>query len=178
MNPQSKRWLDEEEDGFCLVELPQHLTNSSFVTGDPDGERLRVRYFIHEQDRRIMSKVWFGPGTQGPPGHAHGGSIAAVLDESMGGAAWFSGHMGIAAQISISFLEMVPLETCCTIQPEVVEIDGRKVHVESVLRDRQGREYARGRGLFIALQEGKFGDVAASIEGVLHMHPVGEHGNG
>ena len=47
-----------------------------------------IHYFRTGPDRSLRAKVLFGPGTQGPPGHAHGGSMAAVLDEAMGGAAW------------------------------------------------------------------------------------------
>ena len=60
----------------------------SFVEGDPQGDRLRIRMFVRESDCRLLSKVWFGPQAEGPPGHAHGGSQAAILDHTMGVAAW------------------------------------------------------------------------------------------
>ena len=56
----------------------------SFVSGKPQSGLLRVHYFERQGDDAIVGRAWFGPGAAGPPGHAHGGSIAAVLDEAMG----------------------------------------------------------------------------------------------
>ncbi|HXT52702.1 MAG TPA: PaaI family thioesterase, partial [Thermoanaerobaculia bacterium] len=72
----------------------------SFVSGDPVGDTLRVAYFRREGDGRLMGRAWFGPGTAGPPGHAHGGAMAAVLDEAMGAAAWMAGHIAVAAHLA------------------------------------------------------------------------------
>jgi len=62
-----------------LKELDMSVYQRSFVSGDPDGNRLRAKYFIREKDSHIIGHVWFGPGSEGPPGFAHGGSISAVL---------------------------------------------------------------------------------------------------
>jgi hypothetical protein len=35
------------------------------------------------------------------PGYAHGGSVAAALDEAMGGAAWWAGHQSVAARLAV-----------------------------------------------------------------------------
>ena len=67
-------------------------TGRSFVSGEPDGDRLRVCYYRRDRDGALVGKIWFGPGAEGPPGHAHGGSMAAVLDEAMGAGAWLAGH--------------------------------------------------------------------------------------
>lgn len=85
----------------------------SFVSGDPFGNRIRVRYFKRERDGALVGKVWFGPGAEGPPGHAHGGSMAAVLDEALGAAAWMSGHPVVAAKLVTVFRRMLPLGTSC-----------------------------------------------------------------
>ena len=36
----------------------------------------------------------------GPPGHVHGGAMAAALDEAMGAVCWMNGHPVVAATIS------------------------------------------------------------------------------
>ena len=83
----------------------------SFVSGDPRGDRLRVSYFRRIDDGLLVGRAWFGPGAQGPPGHAHGGSIAAVLDEAMGAAAWLAGHLVVAVRLDTRFRKMLPLGT-------------------------------------------------------------------
>lgn len=79
-------WLDQPEAGWTPVTPTQAVSAGTFVSGDPGGNRLRVRYFRRDNDGALLAKVWFGPGTQGPPGHAHGGSMASILDEAMAAA--------------------------------------------------------------------------------------------
>lgn len=125
----------------------------TFVSGDPDGDRLRVKYFVRERDTRLFGKAWFGPNTIGPPGHAHGGSMAAVLDEAMGFAAWVAGHAVLAAKITIEFHNMLPIGTDATLEAWVEEKDGRKVMVKGRIKDPDsGKSFAEGEGLFITLK--------------------------
>jgi hypothetical protein len=46
-----------------------------FVSGDQTGNRFRMNYF-QDENKDLVARVWFGPVTEGPPQHAHGGSIA------------------------------------------------------------------------------------------------------
>ncbi|MBW2476490.1 MAG: PaaI family thioesterase, partial [Deltaproteobacteria bacterium] len=80
------------EPGWTPFDAPALVGETlKFVSGDQTGNRFRVRYF-RDQDQALVARVWFGPVTEGPPGHAHGGSIAAVLDEVLGLAAFAAGH--------------------------------------------------------------------------------------
>lgn len=128
----------------------------AFVSGDPEGDRLRVRYFLRDSDRALVGKVWFGPGCEGPPGHAHGGSIAALLDEVMGLAGWVAGHMVVAAQVTINFREMLPLGTEATFEACVDEVAGRKVITRSRLYGPGDVTFGDGTGLFLMLSAEKF----------------------
>ena len=101
----------------------------------------------------LYAKAWFGRETQGPPGHVHGGAMAAVLDEAMGGACWMNGHRTVAAKISVSFLEMLQLESETTIEAWIERIDGRKIYVRATLSDAAGRPTAEADGLFIVLKD-------------------------
>ena len=123
----------------------------SFVSNDPGGNRLRVAYFRREGDGTILVRAWFGRGAEGPPGYAHGGSVAAVLDEAMGAAAWLGGHASIAARISVDFRHLVPLGLDGLIEARVAGIEGRKVTTRARLLDEDGRVLAESDGLFVKL---------------------------
>lgn len=123
----------------------------SFVSGDPGGNRLRVAYFRRERDGVLLARVWFGRGAEGPPGYAHGGSVAAVLDEAMGAAAWVAGHPSIAARIAVDFRHFVPLGLDGLIEAWVDGVDGRKITTRARLLDGDGRALAEGGGLFVKL---------------------------
>src|SRR5258708_1464459 len=110
----------------------------SFVSGDPEGDTLRVAYFRRAGDRRLVGRAWFGPGSAGPPGHAHGGSMAAVLDEAMGAAAWMAGHKVVAVQLDTSFRRMLPLGTDAWLEAWVERAEERKVWTAGRLFDDQG----------------------------------------
>jgi len=138
------------EPGWRPLQPPAELAGGpGFVSGESGGHRLRVRYFT-DGGGRVLARVWFGPGCQGPPGHAHGGSIAAVLDEAMGAAAWQAGHPALAARIAVSFLRPVPLGTVATAEARVVRTEARKVHLAARLLA-GGEVLARAEGLFVEL---------------------------
>ena len=135
----------------------------TFVTGDPEGDRLRVRYYRRQADGCLVGKAWFGRGALGPPGHAHGGSMAAVLDEVMGATAWLAGHRVVAVSLTSDFRRMLPLGTLAWFSGEVVEVDGRKVHTRGRLTDRAGEPFATARGLFLELDPERFAELLAHV---------------
>ena len=132
--------------------FPRLAGGGAFVSGDTQSDRLRVTYFHRASDGVLVARVWFGPGTEGPPGHAHGGSVASALDEAMGGAAWHAGYPVVAARIMIDFRAMVPIGLEGTIEARVDQVDGRKVRTRGTLTDASGKVYANGEGLFIVLE--------------------------
>ncbi len=132
--------------------FPRLAGGGAFVSGDPQSDRLRVSYYHRASDGVLVARVWFGPGTEGPPGHAHGGSVASALDEAMGGAAWHAGYPVVAARIAIDFREMVPIGAETTIEARIEQVDGRKIRTKGVMTDAAGTVYAHGEGLFIVLE--------------------------
>ena len=139
------------EDGLTLVQMPFSGSGGlSFVDGDDEGNRLRLRMFVRESDCRMFSKAWFGPQAEGPPGHAHGGSMAAVLDHTMRVAAWVAGYQVLAASITIDFRKKLPLGEIVTVETWVSGRDGKKVSTEGRIygADRDA-PYSTGEGTFI-----------------------------
>jgi len=120
-----------------------------FVSGDPDGERFRVRYFRNPA-QQLRARIWFGPETEGPPGNAHGGAIAAVLDEVLGLAAWATGHAIVVGNLNVSFRNLLPIEEVVTVETDIISIIGRKIMVHGrICRDET--VYAEGECLCITL---------------------------
>ena len=154
MDPENLKWLETPELGWSPASLAFLALEDTFVSGDRSDHRLSVRYYRRDADGTLIGKVHFGPGTQGPPDHAHGGSMAALLDEAMGGAAWMAGHPVVAAHLNLNFKAMLPLGTPCIVEAEVVSVEGRKVRTQGVLRDEAGEHiYCQGEALFIILHE-------------------------
>lgn len=121
-----------------------------FVSGDPEGNRFRVSYY-RDSAQHLMAKVWFGPETEGPPGHAHGGSMAAVMDEVLGLAAWAAGHSIVVGNLNVSFRNMLPLHKVVSVETRVVSAEGRKIMVHGRIYCEK-TTYAVGECLCITIQ--------------------------
>jgi len=123
---------------------------SSYVSGDPRGTRLRVAYYLRDTDGALVAKVWFGPGAGGPPGYAHGGAMAAVLDEMLGMSAWMAGHKVLGASLNTRFLKMLPLGADTTVESQVVSVNGRRVLMRGrILDPSDGSVFAEADGTFV-----------------------------
>lgn len=141
------------EPGWAEPLRAEKRAHASFVSGDPEGPRLRVRYYRDPATDDRVGKVWFGPMAEGPPGHAHGGSIAAVLDEAMGTNCWQRGHRVLAGTLQIVYRRAVPLGTVARIRTSIERIEGRKVHAAGALVDEAGVVWAEGSGVFVIMKD-------------------------
>lgn len=137
------------EPGWVPVE-PFPSPQDTFLAG---GDGVRIAYFRRPHERTLFAKAWFGKKTMGPPGHVHGGAMAATLDEAMGAAAWMNDLQCVAAAIKISFLSMLPIESETIVEAHIDRVEGRKIHLRSTLTDLSGKVVAEGTGLFIVLRE-------------------------
>ncbi len=91
------------------------------------------------------------PGQQGAPGQAHGGVLAAVLDEVMGVTAWSLGSSCATARLEVDYLAPVPLNAAVHIQARCTGRHGRKVYLtaEARLGDAAGPVAVRAAALYV-----------------------------
>lgn len=137
------------EPGWLPFDAPSLVGESlRFVSGEPDGDRFRVRYY--RDGDQLLARIWFGPETEGPPGHAHGGSVAAVLDEVLGLAAWAAGYPIVVGNLNVSFRNLLPLHKVVTVETRIVSAQGRKVMVHGRIFCRK-TVYAEGECLCITI---------------------------
>lgn len=141
------------EPGWIPVQPFPSLDANSFLVANPSGESVRIAYFRRLEADVLYARAWFGRDTQGPPGYVHGGAMSAVLDEAMGAASWMNGHRSVAAKISVSFVEMLKLETETTAEAWIDRSDGRKIYLRAKLSNPAGTVVAEADGLFIVLRE-------------------------
>jgi acyl-coenzyme A thioesterase PaaI-like protein len=64
---------------------------------------------------------------EGPPGHIHGGFIAAAFDEVLGMAQSLTGRPGMTGTLSIKYRSPTPLNTPIVFKGWVERVDGRKI---------------------------------------------------
>ena len=99
----------------------------------------------------------FAAAYEGPPGHVHGGSIAAAFDEVLGMVQTFSGTPGMTGRLSISDRSPTPLDTPLRWEGTMDRVDGRKIYTSGrVFNANTGTLLAEAEGLFISIDFARF----------------------
>jgi acyl-coenzyme A thioesterase PaaI-like protein len=134
-----------------MTELGVRIGGSPYVNGpQPGGFGVRMHY--HEGSGQTRGLVIFDAAKMGPPGHAHGGAIATVLDEAMGASAWYNGLPVLAVNLNVDLKHSVPLDTEVVVSGWIERVEGRKVYLAGALTLPDGRVAARSTGLFLQVE--------------------------
>ncbi len=133
-----------------------HKSLQSFVSGGIIDDFISIEYYFNQALRRFYATLVFGRKAMGPPGHAHGGAIAAVLDEALGAAAWMNGLYSVTARLQIDYIAAVPIGQTVFIEAWVDEEDGKKLTLNGCLMDEQQKLFCKTRSLFIEQGKEKF----------------------
>ena len=145
--PPPEELLCTPPDGCSLIRLFKILPK--FVSGDKQSERIRLRYFTDPARSALWANAWYGQGAEGPPGHAHGGSMASVLDEAMGGIAWIRDHQCLALEINVKFRKALPLGSLVRVKSWLERVDGKKIYSRAEMTGASGELYSESSGLFL-----------------------------
>jgi uncharacterized protein (TIGR00369 family) len=122
-------------------------------TNNPQGMRLKFAY--DEDIRRFVCHFRLSKRYTGPPGHAHGGIIATILDEAMGKVNKLRHVIALTSQITVNYLKPVPLNKPLRVESHEVRVRGRQhINMAEILNPK-GEVLARSRGLFIAIDPRK-----------------------
>jgi acyl-coenzyme A thioesterase PaaI-like protein len=76
---------------------------------------------------RVVGTVTCGSAYEGPPGHVHGGYVAAMFDELLGLAQSLSGLHGMTGRLTIHYRKPTPLHTPLRLEGKLDRADGRKI---------------------------------------------------
>lgn len=72
---------------------------------------------------------------EGPKGHVHGGYLATILDETMGGTSWYNGLAGLAANLNVRYRKSVPLGASYKSTGCVTRLDKRRAYLSARIYD-------------------------------------------
>jgi uncharacterized protein (TIGR00369 family) len=126
------------------------FTGSNFVGGA--WENGFAIQFLRSHEGKYVAKFTFSERHQGPPSIAHGGAIAALLDEAVTAAvAHEVGFPAFTVQLDISYRAPVYLNTEVTIVGQVLNVEGRKVFVQAQVILPDGTIATEAKGLFIRI---------------------------
>jgi len=114
-------------------------------------------------DGRVVATAVFGSAYEGPPGHVHGGYIAAAFDEVLGMVQSTTKRPGMTGMLTIRYRSPTPLHEVLVFAGEVVKVEGRKILTRGTLR--AGDDVcAEAEGLFISIDFERFAALGSRRE--------------
>ena len=129
----------------------QMQRNYCFGCGKNNPEGMRLKFTYDEERDCFVCRFRLSKRYTGPPGHAHGGIIATILDEAMGKVNKLRHVVALTSQITVDYLKPVPLNKPLRVESREVRVRGREhVNMAEIL-SQKGEVLARSRGLFIAI---------------------------
>ena len=83
----------------------------------------------------VRCDVQLGPGCEGPPGHSHGGIIAALFDDATAFLTRLLDETCVASELTVYYRRPVPIGRPLQIDARVARRDGRRIYTEATMRD-------------------------------------------
>jgi len=129
-----------------MKQLPEH--GPCFVCGSDNPHSIGLTWYADDHGA-ILSDFTLNEGQQGPPGHAHGGASAAILDEAMGAAVWRAGYNVAVVNLELNYRRPVPLGQPLKLEARLSGQDGRKVFATGEICLQDGTVAVSGRGIYV-----------------------------
>ncbi|WP_211123305.1 PaaI family thioesterase [Streptomyces yatensis] len=110
------------------------------------------------EDVSVTAEFTVRSGHQGAPGLAHGGVLAAALDETLGSLNWLQRTITVTGRLETDFVRPVPVGTELHLEAQVTAVHGRKVYCSATGRigAPDGPVAVRAQALFIEVRVDHF----------------------
>jgi uncharacterized protein (TIGR00369 family) len=136
---------------------PRSAFHGCFGCGPQHDIGLRVRTF--REGDEVLVPIVVPRRFEGPPGAAHGGIVAAYLDEVLAGAAVnHTGRLYVTGELSVRYVKGTPVERPLLGRGRAVRDSGKYLDLEGVIEDWDTHEVvARATGRFFPIRSGERG---------------------
>jgi acyl-coenzyme A thioesterase PaaI-like protein len=115
---------------------------------------------LHAVTRRVDDEVHcsytFTARHEGAPGIAHGGAVAALVDDVCGGLLFVIREPAVTRKLEVEYLKPVLVGSTYELVARVDRRDGRKLFITCEGRDADGVLTFRGGGLFLVVDLNHF----------------------
>ena len=114
--------------------IPPHHDPACWGCGDnPNGLHLPLPVELGATEYEAFFS--FDERHQGGPGIAHGGLVAAALDEAVGLLATWHAFPAVTARIFVRFRHPVPINTEFAVVARLDQARGRRLHIDASITD-------------------------------------------
>jgi uncharacterized protein (TIGR00369 family) len=131
---------------------PRSSFHGCFGCGPHHDIGLRVRTFGAEGE--VLSPIVIPRRFEGPAGAAHGGIVAAYLDEVLAGAAvHHTGRMYVTGELTVRYVKGAPLEHPLLGRGRAVSDSGKYLDLEGLIEDWETHDVvAKATGRFFPMK--------------------------
>jgi uncharacterized protein (TIGR00369 family) len=138
-----------------LTPLSHGAPHHCFGCGPENRTGLRLHFFV-DPDGNVVCHTRLAERFAGPPGHAHGGIIATLLDEAMSKANRARGIVAMTRHMEVDYLRPVPLSAPLTLTARHSTASGRRHHCAAQIADASGHVLATAKAVFVAINPDHF----------------------
>ena len=147
---EADRWVADIEQFPRLVRGPDALRTDRAGGPPPDGapvihfdrcpisgvaNPLATDLVARRVGDGVRCEVELGPACEGPPGHAHGGIIAALFDDATAFLTRLLDETCVASELTVHYRRPVPIGRPLHIEARVTHRDGRRIYTEATMHD-------------------------------------------
>lgn len=129
--------------------------DSCFGCGPANPHGLHLKFALSPGGKSYVCEFVLETNFAGPPGHAHGGIIATILDEAMSKALKLKRKVALTRRMEVEYLRPVPLGQPMVVEGRISRSIGRALYNTAELRSAKGVVLARSRGKFLVIDPEK-----------------------
>ncbi|XP_012513965.1 PREDICTED: acyl-coenzyme A thioesterase THEM5 [Propithecus coquereli] len=124
-----------------------------FLEKTKSGGWIKLPSFKSNRDHIQGLKLPSGLAVASGMGFAHGGSLAAMMDETFSKTAYLAGEGLLTLSLNIRFKNLIPVGSLAVLNVDVEKIEDQKLYISCVTQSRdQQTVYAKSSGVFLQLQ--------------------------
>ena len=138
--------------GHTPTKIP---SNHCFGCGKDNPHGMKLKFDYDERGGKFTARIRLNKRFVGPPGHAHGGIIATILDEAMSKLNKPNGITAVTSEMTVNYLRPVPLNRPLQVESHETSFRGRRRYRSAEISDGRGTTLARGTGVFITVNPEK-----------------------
>lgn len=113
---------------------------------------------VRREGMSAVAHLNLGAAFEGAPKRAHGGIVAAILDDIMGYVLTVENTPAYTGTMQVRYAAPTPVETDLVATAWMESRDGRKLTMQSTLKMLDGTILAEGSGVFIAIRPERLRD--------------------
>lgn len=138
---------------------PRGMYDNSPISGLANPIAAPLELQLTAEGDAVLAWAEFGIAYEGPPGHVHGGIVAAAFDEVLGMVQSATGNPGMTGTLIVRYRRPTPLHQRLEFRGHIERVEGRKIFTTATLHAGETL-CAEAEGLFISVGQERFRQMA------------------